>query len=206
MADADAVKDEKPTVDELTSTATAIHEAGHAVLAAYCGRRVTNVYVVVGEEHGRTEVDDVTPSPELGCVITAAVRLAGPWAEARCRGISESAIIAMREYDDDITFAGSAMRHFPEVIRNALMPSVWTVVDHHWAAIEGVAAPLLDAQRATAAPVAGTRVSVPRHTLTSVLSGLDPVRGAEWLHADVARSASYEDIHEWLDHKTSNPC
>ena len=148
----DALLLELPAVDE--ERATAYHEAGHAVLAALCGERLTGVEIVGDEgcwgsvEALRTEA--VPPQGADPAVPTAHLErrllcvLAGP--------VAESIVTGRADWDEHSRDLDTAVRLALQVAGDChgVVPYLEAARDHledllcrHWNAVETLARELL---------------------------------------------------------------
>jgi ATP-dependent Zn protease len=128
---------------------TAIHEAGHAVVALRLGLVFDHV-TTIPDEHAQTDGalhwTDLQSAGDLEIAPTAdaIVLLAGPFAEARLTESTLHEVLAGEAAGEDreaLATLGLDDEEFVAASRDAL-----TLVEHEWAAIERVADALLESE------------------------------------------------------------
>jgi len=139
---------------------TAYHEAGHAVMAQLCGRRVTEVEIIGDEEHSGTvqwrRLAEEHPAEDDPGIPTAPIErrllcvAAGMVAEAMISGrnswnessdeLDEAVRLAMRVVGDC-----ERVLPFLEVVRE----HTEDLLRRHWPAVESLAASLMEHQKMT---------------------------------------------------------
>jgi hypothetical protein len=137
---------------------TAVHEAGHAVMAELCGRLLTEVEIVGDHEHaGSVQSRAFNPSPDAetedierhlkiilaGIVAEAMVSGREGWDETS-EDLDTAVRLAMRLVDDCEDVLPLLEDIGSDVMRD---------LERHWSAVETLAAELLDRKALTGSQV-----------------------------------------------------
>ena len=134
---------------------TAFHEAGHAVMAELCGRRVTEVEIVGDREHaGMVHSLAFPPDPADGVSQTAEAKDVERHLKIILAGTVAEAMVAGRDgWDETSEDLDAAVRLGMRLVDDCedVLPlledigaEVERVLREHWPAVEEVARELLD--------------------------------------------------------------
>ena len=152
---------------------TAFHEAGHAVMAQLCGRQVTEVEIIGDREHtGSVQSLAFPPDPADGPAPEAETEELERQVKCILAGVvAEKMVSGRKGWDETSEDVDAAVRLGMRLVDDCedvlpLLEAIGTDVERdlhaHWAAVEMLAAELLDRKALTGSEV--------RRLLTPLLS------------------------------------
>ena len=140
--------------------ATAIHEAGHAVIMARCAMKIESITInrkAIQSGVGNQGLTTAKMTREPNAGDDADVAVAGAVAEAVIRGIPAIAIIRKLTDGDDIvetlTYAGVPRAQHKDAIQQTI-DSVTVEIAANWSKVEQIADILMERETITGAEIA----------------------------------------------------